>query len=231
MTGWSISKNTPRWATCGSRSLRSSAFCTAPAGTPCRCSSSMTSWRSRSRVQAATWASSASWLAKRSSWVANRGSAVQAACRGPRPDRPLLVVEHGDGDPAVLAQRRVDAVRRGVRPLEPVAGREVGSAGRAPVDRHVEQDRAEQVDAGLDGRHVDLGALPGAVAPVDRHQQGRGVVVGRLVVHVRQAPAGRLPTGKAADVATARSPPARPGRSCGTRRAGRSARSRSCGRR
>ena len=79
---------------------------------------------------AAIASSSASWLAKRAAWLAKRSSAVQAGS----PDRvgearPLLVVEHGDGDPAVLAAARVDAVRRGVRMLQPVAGGIVAARG------------------------------------------------------------------------------------------------------
>ena len=41
---------------------------------------------------------------------------------------------------------------------------------------------------------------PVRVPGEDRHQQRRGVVVRRLVVHVRQAPARRLAAGQAADV-------------------------------
>ena len=41
---------------------------------------------------------------------------------------------------------------------------------------------------------------PVSVAVADRHQQGGGVEEGGLVVHVRQAPAGRLAAGQAADV-------------------------------
>ena len=96
--------------------------------------------------------------------------------------------------------RRVDAVRRGVGPLEPVPGREVRAAGRVLVDGHVEQHRTDEVDARLDGGHVDLGPLPGDVAAVDGEEQRRRVVVGGLVVHVRQAPARRLPPGQPADV-------------------------------
>ncbi len=36
--------------------------------------------------------------------------------------RPLRLVEHGDGDPPVVAERRVHPVRRGVGPLEAVPG-------------------------------------------------------------------------------------------------------------
>ena len=99
------SRRTPRGgATCGSRSLRSSAFCTAPAGTPAACSSLHHLVAVRSPVHAADRSSSASWLAKRD---VLGGEARRPRSRRP-PDRvdearPLLVVEHGDRDPAVLA--------------------------------------------------------------------------------------------------------------------------------
>jgi hypothetical protein len=83
---------------------------------------------------------------------------------------PLTLIEHGDRDPAILAGARVDPMRRGVRMLQAIAGREVGAARGALVDGDIEQDRPEQVDPGFDRGDVDLRSLAGRVAAVDRHQ-------------------------------------------------------------
>jgi hypothetical protein len=51
---------------------------------------------------------------------------------------PLLVVEHGDGDPPVLAEARVDAMGSGIGVLEPIPRGEIWASRRAPVDGHIE---------------------------------------------------------------------------------------------
>ncbi len=130
---------------------------------------------------------------------------ARIGCPGPIADHrdqglPFGLIEHRDGDPAVLAATGIDPVRRGVGMLQPVAGGKGRPAGRAAVGRHLQQHRAQKIDAGLDRRDVDLGALAGQVAMVDRHQERRGVEEGRLIVHVGQPPARGLLARQAADV-------------------------------
>ena len=81
---------------------------------------------------------------------------------------PVGIVADGDGDPFVLAIGRVDAVR-GHHGVVVAAGE-----GDAAVDGVVEQGRAHEVERGFGLGLVDVGSLAGAVAVVERGQQGRG---------------------------------------------------------
>ena len=132
----------------------------------------------RSPVQAATCASSASWWREAGvAACANRGSSAHAGA----PERPDQSAAHSSSSNTAMATQRsspsarVHAVRRGVRVLEPVARRERQSSRvRALVDRDVEHQRADQLDAGLHGRHVDVGAHAGRLAGEQSGHEQRG---------------------------------------------------------
>src|SRR5439155_25446245 len=101
-----------------------------------------------------------------------------------RQSMPFGIGEAGDGDPAVLAGATVGAVRRGR-----LIGRAVAVAPPlALIGRPVEDRRAGQEDAGLALRGVDPLALAGALAVIDRAEQGQRVAIGAHPVEIGIAP-------------------------------------------
>ena len=133
-------------------------------------------------VQALTIPSSSAWRARR--------SVVERSARSSRADEvgepaPPVVVLAGDGYPAVIAGRGVDAVgyERGVA---------VAVTRRDPaVHRPVEQCRCQQVQGCLSLGDVDVLALAGAPGVVDGRQCGeRGEAWGD-VIGVREEWPGR----------------------------------------
>ena len=138
------SRDARRRATAPSRRWRDPRRCVRAASAPRRPGHRRPGVRSRrrtcraSRVHAPTIASSASSSASRPGSASNRPSAR----RGSRDDAaqrpPVAVVAAGDGDPAVVATRRVDAVRRHGRRLAAIASaasRAGGAVARSPCSR------------------------------------------------------------------------------------------------
>ncbi len=104
---------------------------------------------------------------------------------------PLLVVAHGDGDPAVVACAAEGVVRRGV--TRAVAAQLRRRAGGA----RFEQGAAEEVDRALRLRELDELALAGALAMVQRGEDGAGRLVWDRKVGVQGRDAGGWPAGQA----------------------------------
>src|SRR5262249_39668596 len=118
-------------------------------------------------------------------------------------ERPELLVRlAGDEAPAILAQP-VDAcapvrvVRRNLWMQAPVARREAVADGRTLVHDAFEEERPEHRHRTLDDAVVDEATPAGALRVVDGGHQGERPQEAALDVHVRVAPAGRLPPGEA----------------------------------
>src|SRR5689334_60636 len=93
---------------------------------------------------------------------------------------PFLVSEAGDRNPAVLALAAISAVRRRRLVRRAVAV----PIELAIVDRPVEDRRAGQENAALALRSVDPLSLAGALAVIDRAEQGQRVAVGAHPVEI-----------------------------------------------
>ena len=141
--------------------------------------------------------SSSSSCASRPSRVAKRGSSAHGSAITARERAPVAVVAAGDRDPAVVAPRRVDVVRRHRGRLVVVAVRHALAAQAAPVDRVVEHGGAEQRRARVGAAHVDPLALAGPVAVQERGEDRDRHEVAAVVVHVGEAPAGGRQVGQA----------------------------------
>ena len=111
-SGVGTSTNCPRAASCGSRAHSSAASATRPAATPAACRRAIASSASSVRVHPATCASSSAACATRPS---RRGEARVAYPVGVAHEAceisPLVVAEHRDRDPAIVAGAGVHAVR------------------------------------------------------------------------------------------------------------------------
>jgi hypothetical protein len=112
---------------------------------------------------------------------------------------PLHVVHRRDRDPAVLAGRRIHAVRCG--PGMVVAAPLLQTA----VDGEVQESRPQQRQHGLGLREVDELALPRATPVPQRCKQRKGGMAGiRQVVRIVGAGASRDAIGQPAQVLDAR---------------------------